>query len=507
MLLKDIISGSALRCGQHEAVWFKGESILYTDLDKRSDDLAWSLIGCGIKKGERVALLYENSIDYVIAFFAITKAGAVIVPLSSEASPEEAGYLINHCEAAALIIQKRYVSRLSRVFDNCVSLKFIVCDEKPDFESCNLPVYTFGQLPPQNHIGPPPRSAIDIDLACIVYTSGSTGRPKGVMLSHLNIISNTRSIAGYLNLTEKDRILAVLPFSYVYGTTLLLTHIYCGGTVLIDNGFSYPNCVLENMVKLNATGFAGVPSTYMILLSRSTLANMKFPRLRYVTQAGGSMPADIQKQVVKAFRPAQLFVMYGATELSPRLTYVPPEDLKRKWGSIGIPIPNCEAYAADCSGKRLPPFTEGEIVGRGSNVMMGYWKDPQMTANVLRGGVYFTGDRGYTDEDGFLYVSGRKDEMLKVGGKKVSAREIEDAVASLGCVQEAAVIGVSHPVLGQAAKAFVVLKPTFSHIEDEIKTMLDKKLPRYKLPSQISIVSNLPKNASGKVMRKELERM
>jgi len=155
----------------------------------------------------------------------------------------------------------------------------------------------------------------------------------------------------------------------------------------------------------------------------------------------------------------------------------------------------------------MMPFTEGEIVGRGSNVMMGYWKDPQTTAEVVRSGVYFTGDRGYMDEDGFLYVSGRKDDMLKVGGKKVSAREIEDAVASLSCVQEAAVIGVSHPILGQAAKAFVVLKPTFIHIEDDIKMMLDKKLPRYKLPSQICIVSNLPKNSSGKIMRKELEKM
>ena len=507
MLLGDIIRESAAKHGGREAIWFKGRSISYDELDRQSDALAHGLIGCGIKKGDRVALLYENSIDYAAAFFAITKAGGVVVALSAELSPESLCSIINHCDASALIIQNRCTQNYIDVYDKCATLKFIVCNEPPDFADCDLPIYTFERLSQQNYKAAPPVWPIDIDLAAIVYTSGSTGKPKGVMLSHLNLISNTRSIVKYLNLTEKDRIMAVLPFSYVYGTTLLLTHLYCGGTVLIDNGFCYPNRVLENMAALKATGFAGVPSTYMILLSKTNLRGMKFPHLRYVTQAGGSLAAELQKQVSEAFSPAKLFVMYGATELSPRLTYVPPEILERKWGSIGIPIPNCEAYAADSSGNPLPPFIEGEIVGRGSNVMMGYWKDPKSTAEAVRGGVYFTGDRGYADEEGFLYVSGRKDDMLKVGGKKVSAREIEDAVASLACVQEAAVIGISHPILGQAARAFVVLKPTFAHIEDEIKAMLDKKLPRYKHPSQISIVPNLPKNASGKIMRKELEKM
>ena len=506
MLLGDIIRESARIHGEREAVWFKGRSISYYELDKKSDALAWGLIGCGIKKGERIALLYENSIDYAAAFFAVTKAGGVVVALSAESNAESLCELINHCDASALIIQKRYVNKFIDICGRCETLKFIFCDELPDFKF-PLPVYVLKQFCDYYRHAEAPVRVIDIDLAAIVYTSGSTGKPKGVMLSHLNLISNTRSIVEYLNLTKDDKIMAVLPFSYVYGTTLLLTHLYCGAAVLIDNGFSYPNKVLENMRTLKATGFAGVPSTYMILLSKSVLADMSFPRLRYVTQAGGSLPAELQKQAAQRFSPAKFFVMYGATELSPRLTYIPPEKLDKKWGSIGTAIPNCEAYVSDANGRALPPFTEGEIAGRGSNVMMGYWKDPQATAKVVRNGVYFTGDRGYMDEDGFLYVSGRKDDMLKIGGKKVSAREIEDAVASLSCVQEAAVIGVSHPVLGQAAKAFVVLKPAFIQIEDDIKMMLDKKLPRYKLPSQICIVSNLPKNSSGKIMRKELEKM
>ncbi|MCL2688624.1 MAG: acyl--CoA ligase [Chitinispirillia bacterium] len=507
MLLSDIIKESSRLHGKREAVWFKGRSISYDELDKKSDALACGLIECGIKKGERLALLYENSIDYAIAFFAITKAGGVITALSAESSSENLCELINHCGASALIIQNRYINKLIDICGKCETLKFIICDDQPDLKF-HLPIYILKQFCEDYHpTAAPIVRMIDIDLAAIVYTSGSTGKPKGVMLSHLNLISNTRSIVEYLSLTKDDRIMAVLPFSYIYGTTLLLTHLYCGAAVLIDNGFSYPNKVLESMQTLKATGFAGVPSTYMILLSKSTLADMEFPYLRYVTQAGGSLPAELQKQAAQKFSPAKFFVMYGATELSPRLTYIPPEKLDKKWGSIGIAIPNCEAYVSDANGYPLPPFTEGEIVGRGSNVMMGYWKDPGVTAEVIRNGVYFTGDRGYMDEDGFLYVSGRKDDMLKVGGKKVSAREIEDAVASLSCVQEAAVIGISHPILGQAAKAFVVLKPAFIHIEDDIKMMLDKKLPRYKLPSQICIVSNLPKNSSGKIMRKELEKM
>lgn len=501
MLVQHILRDTASRFGQKNALWHKGNWTTYTELEKSSDSLAWGLRERGIRPGDRVALLYENSPQYAVGFFAVLKAGAVIVPLNTSNTPEETSYVLKSCEARAIIVQKKYEKLLLAYLSEDVAPKVVVSDDR-------LSVYesaSFEDLAGRGCDTSPPVSTIDVDLACIIFTSGSTGKPKGVMLSHLNLVSNTRSIVEYLQLDSEDRILVVLPFYYIYGKTLLLTHIACGGSVVIDNMFTYPNVVLGTMEKMEATGFAGVPSTYMILLNKSSIRHKKFPSLRYVTQAGGAMASSVQKEVAKVFSPAKLFIMYGATELSPRLTYVPPEKLESKWGSIGIPIPNCDAFIADEEGNRLPAYTEGEIVGRGSNVMMGYWKDPQSTSRVLRHGLYYTGDRGIMDDEGFLFVVGRSSEMLKIGGRRVSAKEIEDALLALGCVEEAAVIRVDDQILGEAAKAFVVVKSECVVKEDELKNMLGRILPNYKIPSLFCMVDSLPKNSSGKIIKGNLE--
>ena len=212
------------------------------------------------------------------------------------------------------------------------------------------------------------------------------------------------------------------------------------------------------MREQEATGFAGVPSTFTILLSRSNLKNLKFPRLRYVTQAGGAMAPAVQKEVAEAFAPARLFVMYGATEASARLSYLDPADLPRKWGSIGKAIANVELFVADERGRPLPAGEEGEIVARGSNLMSGYWNHPEETEKVLRNGLYYTGDIGRMDEEGFLFVVGRSKDMIKIGGNRVSAKEIEEALHEHPAIIEAAVIGVPDDVLGEAPKAFIVVK-------------------------------------------------
>lgn len=504
MLVQHILRDAASRFGQKNALWCKNEWVTYGELEKRSDSLAWGLRENGIRSGDRVALLYENSSQYAVAFFAVLKAGAVVVPLNVSNTPEETSYVLNSCEARGIIVQEKYEKLLQVCRSEDSAPELVVSDDEVSVPGgCSFAV--FSDLENKECDGPPPVSTIDVDLACIIFTSGSTGKPKGVMLSHLNLLSNTRSIVEYLQLGSDDRIMVVLPFYYIYGKTLLLTHIACGGSVVIDNRFTFPNVVLETMEKMEVTGFAGVPSTYMILLNKSSLRQKKFPSLRYVTQAGGAMASSVQKDVASVFAPARVFIMYGATELSPRLTYVPPEKLESKWGSIGVPIPNCDAFVADEEGNRLPPYTEGEIVGRGSNVMMGYWRDPRSTSKVLRHGLYYTGDRGIMDEEGFLFVVGRSSEMLKIGGRRVSAKEIEDALLALGCVEEAAVIRVDDQILGEAAKAFVVVKAGCAVKENELKTMLARILPGYKIPSRFCLVDSLPKNGSGKIIKGNLE--
>lgn len=346
---------------------------------------------------------------------------------------------------------------------------------------------------------------IDLDVASIVYTSGSTGKPRGAVLSHLNIVSNTRSIVDYLKLTADDRVLAVLPFYYIYGKSLLNTHVFVGGSVVVDNRFLYPNVILQTMREQAVTGFAGVPSTFTILLSRSNLKASKFPDLRYVTQAGGAMAPSVQKEVAEAFAPAQLFIMYGATEASARLSYLDPADLPRKWGSIGKAIANVELFVAGEDAHPLPAGVEGEIVARGSNLMSGYWNHPEETEKVLKNGLYHTGDLGRMDDEGFLYVVGRSKDMIKIGGNRVSAKEIEEALYEHPAIIEAAVLAVPDEVLGEAPKAFIVIKKGIGqNIVEELPAFLLKHLAVYKIPKLYEIRDSLPKNDSGKILKLKL---
>ncbi|MBN2508848.1 MAG: AMP-binding protein, partial [Spirochaetales bacterium] len=325
-----------------------------------------------------------------------------------------------------------------------------------------------------------------------------------VMLSHLNLVSNMRSIAEYLNLSARDRIMMILPHFYIYGLSLVLTHTLVGGSIVLDNRFLYPNVILDTMKETEATGFAGVPSTFSILLSRSTLSDARFPALRYVTQAGGAMPPAVQKEVVEAFAPAQLFVMYGATEAAPRLTYVEPSMLPLKWGSIGKAIPNVEVFVADEAGNRLGTGIEGEIVARGSNITAGYWKDPEGSARVLKHGLYFTGDLGMEDADGYLYVTGRAKNILKVKGFRVSPKEIEEHLTEFDGITDAAVIGVPDEVLGEAPVAFLVTRGGIMVNSSNLKKFLQDRIASYKIPIEFIHRDDLPKNAAGKIDKKEL---
>jgi acyl-CoA synthetase (AMP-forming)/AMP-acid ligase II len=343
----------------------------------------------------------------------------------------------------------------------------------------------------------------DHDLASLVYTSGVTGKPKGVMLSHRNLVSNARSVVEYLGLVPQDRMMVVLPFYYIYGRSLLYTHFLSGGSLVVDNRFAYPAVILNTMQEQEATCLAGVPTTFSILLNRSDLRSRAFPHLRFVTQAGGGMSKSLQQAVAEVFHPARLFVMYGATEAAPRLTYVEPDDLPRKWGSIGTAIPGMEVIVADEEGRRLPPHVQGEIAARGPGIMMGYWKDPEATAQVLRHGYYFTGDLGFADEDGYMFLTGRARDMIKTGGNRVSAKEIEDVVSSIPGVVETAVIGVADEILGEAIKVFAV--PASPDLTEEVlKSELKQRLPLFKHPKWVELRSALPKNQSGKILKSEL---
>jgi long-chain acyl-CoA synthetase len=507
MLVHHFLENSAQRNPDSKAAWHDGRWMNYGVIESFSNKAANALLENGIRRGDRVALLVENSFDYIIHYYAILKAGAVTVALNTALTSDMLAYALNDSGAKCVVSNQRFSKVLLPALRLSPGVEFVVQkqDDLSVFEETGRRrACRFSDIYETGNPAKPDAEGIDADIASIVYTSGSTGKPKGVTLTHLNIVSNTRSIVEYLKLTPDDRVMAVLPFYYIYGKSLLNTHFYAGGSVVIDNRFAYPAVILETMKEMQVTGFAGVPSTFMILLGKSKLREFQFDHLRYVTQAGGAMAVAVQKEVAEVFSPAELYVMYGATEASARLSYLDPKQLHRKWGSIGKAIPNVRLAVVDEMGKELPPEETGEIAARGSNIMTGYWNDPAETGKVLKNGWYYTGDLGKTDAEGFFYVVGRKKDMIKVGGERVSAKEVEERILEIRQVHEAAVIGVPDEQLGEAVKAFIVPAEGSCLTEQDFLAEIRKKLPSYMHPKAVVITRELPRNESGKILKNQL---
>lgn len=499
-LVHQFLESSAHRYPEKTALLDGAQSIGFAELELLAGRLARLLLEHGLHKGDRVMLIMENSIRSVASYYGVLKAGGVCVEVADRSTPAEAAYFIENSGARVCILSPPSAKRLRDEIDvPCV----IVPDGDPF--SGHAQCYTWSDVEAMP-TGVPEASLKQDDLAAIVYTSGSTGRPKGVMLTHRNLCANTASIVSYLGLDERDRVMAVLPFYYVYGKTLLNTHFMVGGSVVINNRFAFPNSVVKDMAEKEVTGFAGVPSTFAILLNRSVFPKTSIPSLRYITQAGGAMAPALTRRLLECIGKTSLYIMYGATEASARLTFLPPERLlKDKLGSIGIPIPQVEVAIRDDNGKALGPFEVGNICASGENIMLGYWKDAQETQKVIKPWGLVTGDLGHLDDEGFIFLTGRKKEMLKIGGERVSPREIEDAIVESGMVHEVAVIGRSDEYLSEVPEAFVVPLDEKTFVLDALKSFIGQRLAPHKHPRHFTIARSLPKKPSGKIDKEALK--
>jgi len=437
--------------------------------------------------GNQILLISENNYFFIVSYLAVIKSGNTAVLVETRISEKDLAQVIHSCPLVACLIQEKLLESFSGV---------------------SIDVYTESSLESLSKgMGELPASVHPEDVGVIIFTSGSTGTKKGVMLTHKNLIANTESILGYLHLTESDRVCVVLPFFYCYGASLLHTHIRAGGSIVLNNKI-FLGSVIKDINRYKCTGFSGVPSTFQILINKTRFLAEELPSLRYLTQAGGQLPNKYIKMAVDAFPQKAFFVMYGATEATARLSYLPPHLVEEKMGSIGKGIPGVTLEVLDPDGFPVKPGEVGEITAVGDNIMKGYYNDPEGTAIAIRDGRYYTGDLATVDDDGYIYVVGRSKNIIKSGGYRISPNEIEDLILSLKAVSECIVVGVPDDVMGEAVIAVVQSAGVDKEeISAEIISLCNTTLPSYKVPRGIEFIDEFPLNSSDKVDRNRLRAM
>jgi len=508
MLLHHAFQAACVRQASKVALICGRDRLTYGELAARVDRLAALLLSRGVERGDRVAIFLDTGIEFAVAVHAVLQLGAVFVPISALTKTDKLAYLLADTRAAALVTQ----ARLEGVWRTPLA-------RSPSVRTCVVHGATGGaerilEWPtldhrPRAHMPPRAADPIEQDLAAIIYTSGTTGVPKGVMLTHLNMCSAWTSVQAYLQLREDDVIgLAISP-SFSYGLYHVLMGLGIGATVLLEREVAFPIRILEHLCAERVTVFPGVPTLFSSIFGLGNLAGYDLSALRIVTNAAAALPQEHIRRLREWLPQANFFSMYGMTECK-RISYLPPEQLDTRPASVGRGMPNQEVWLIDETGRRLSNGSTGELVVRGSHVMRGYWEKPAETDERLKPGsiagerVLHTGDVFRTDSDGWLYFVARGDDIIKSRGEKVAPREVENAIYALEGVLDCAVIGVHDDSLGQAVKAFVVLRPGAALTEREVIRHCLARLESYMAPKSVVFVDDLPRTDSGKIRKLDL---
>jgi acyl-CoA ligase (AMP-forming) (exosortase A-associated) len=509
-LIHHMLRSSAERLPNKEGMVHGTERLSYSEVARRTAGLAHGLREAGLQRGDRIGIYLEASVPQVVSIFAISEAGGVYVPINAQLFAEQVAHIAKDCGMKGLITTASKLAALEGTLKEIPSLEFLVVVDEGTTPVVKLPVHHYEALCALPADTAFREISISKDLAAILYTSGSTGKPKGVMLSHANVMAGSSIVSTYLRITESERILAVLPFSFDAGMNQLMTAFQQGGTIVLIN-FVFAREIVQTLLKERITGLAGVPTLWSLLSQpNSTLQKQPLPDLRYITNTGGAMPQSVLKVLRETLTTTKIVLMYGLTEAF-RSTYLPPEELDRRPTSMGKAIPDTEIIVVNEHGKLCNPGEIGELVHRGPTVSMGYWNRPDDTNRVLRPNpllppelgdcerVCYSGDLVKMDEDGFLFFVGRRDTMIKSSGYRISPTEVEEALTSSGKLRYAAVIGIPDEVLGQTIKAFVVARDGERLDTDALIEHCGSRLPRYMLPKTVEVLTEMPKTSSGKV--------
>ena len=504
-----LLRKSAEKHPNNLAVIFQDKRVTFKELDTLSDKFAAALHDMNVKKGNRVALFLPNIPEYIISYYGALKAGAVITAMSPLFKERELEYQLNS-SGAETIVTLDSLYPLVKGIRKKTKLKRIIVTGAPPIKFVKDPQVHFFQDLMERYSPEPPKLETNPkeDLAALQYTGGTTGVPKGAMLTHRNLVSNAVAFATWLRLSEAEEVfMAVLPLFHIYGmTTSMNAPIYGAETMILIPRFD-PKEVLGAIERHRVTVFCGVPTMYIMLLNHPEAAQYDLLSLRFCVSGGATLPPDVQKKFIE-LTGGVLIEGYGLTEASP-VTHVNPADATMKTvkiGSIGLGLPDTEAKIVDLeTGTRDLSFGEiGELVVRGPQVMKGYWKMPEETKAVLKGGWLYTGDIAKMDEEGYVYIIDRKKDMIKYGGYSVYPREVEDVLYEHPAVKICAVVGKPDPVAGEIPKAFIVLKEGKKATEEEIIDFVKGRVAAYKRIREVEFRGNLPMTSVGKVFRKAL---
>lgn len=517
-LLHELIAVSAERSPQARALTYGSEHLTYEELHRDVEGFASGLMALGLARGDRVAIYLEKRFECVIASFGAPAAGAVFVPLNPLLKPEQVAFIMRDCDVRVLVTSPERLGLLGDALAQCATLRHVVLtDGGSGMDAAAVTVLRWRQL--LSGSARPGHRIIDTDMAAILYTSGSTGKPKGVVLSHRNMVAGAKSVASYLENRPTDSLLAALPLSFDAGFSQLTTAFHVGARVVLLN-YLLPRDVLKAMEREKITGLTAVPPLY-IQLTQLDWPPAVAEHLRYFANTGGRMPRETLDLLRQRAPHSLPYLMYGLTEAF-RSTFLPPSEVDRRPDSIGKAIPNAEILVLREDGSPCDTDEPGELVHRGALVGQGYWNDPDKTAErykLLPPGVpgratglqlpeyaVFSGDTVRRDAEGFLYFIGRRDEMMKTSGYRVSPTEVEEVLYATRLVGECVAFGVDHPQMGQAIR--VIATPVAGAASIDMAALLSecrKRMPAYMVPAGIEQQAGpLPRNPNGKIDRKLL---
>ena len=505
---EECLSASARRDPQRVAIVCRGTRTNYAELAEQVERFAARLVAIdGFQRGARCVLFLDNRLEAAVAILGTLRAGGVFSVLNPTTKADKLAYVLDNCVATVLVTQASLLGVARTAADQVSTLRRVIAvdaDTAPDVLGWDD---FMAQAMPDLPAAP---RGIDIDLAMLVYTSGSTGRPKGVMMTHRNVVFAATSITRYLEMRREDVVLSVLPLAFDYGLYQLLMCVMCGATLVLEKSFAFPQKVLPLLASESVSGFPLVPTMAALIVQTRNFDPQWATSVRFLTNTAAALPPAHIARLRSLFGRARVYSMYGQTE-SKRCTWLPPEQLDTRPDSVGIAIPGTEVWVANEHGERLAPGATGELVVRGGHVMQGYWRNEEATARALRPGPYpwekvlHTGDLFRMDEEGYCYFIGRKDDMLKTRGEKVSPKEVENVLYAMPGIAEAAVVGVPDELLGQALKALIVTADGVSLEARDVIAHCLAQLEDFMVPRLIEFRSGLPKTSTGKIRRAALQ--